>query len=530
MSEDFLYLAAQDAMRQGQQGLAIQFLTMLAKKSPDQHLPRLQLAELLLRANRVDEAKVHIDAVLGESNPASVTNRAEAEPHLLQARALAMSGEPESALGILAALLSRQPEMTHARLLQVSILVSMKRLDDAHRSIREGLRINDSSQLRKLQADLFIRQNRLDNAIDSLEAMRKIDETDEIPILLLHQIALQQKKSAKAEQLLRDFIEVQPNSIRVRNALGRLLVGSGRLQEAIVIYKGLVRDTGGTNESLSALGLLYYQAKEYEHAATQFRQVLKNTPDDQSRFYLAASLEALEKRSEAKEIYNKIDAESAAYADAQLRLASMEITGEELSSAKKRVKVVLAKQPNEANAYMLLSTIYLIQEKYRQLLDETEESLLLPRVPSRLLFNRAIAYEHFKKFDGVEESLLRLLSADPEHSEALNFLGYIYAEQGIKLAEAERLIKKALEKKPEDGYYLDSLAWVYFQKGQYTKAIKLQRSALEKISDDPVMHEHMGDMLWKNRQQEEARNNWQRALELKHSEPEKLNKKIVEGI
>lgn len=530
MSEDFLYLASQDAIRHGQQELAIQFLNALVKKSPDERLPRMQLAELLLRSNRTGEANPHINILLGESVPASATNREEAAPHILKARALAMSGEADRALEIISTLLSSQPDLLNARLLHISLLVSLKRVDEAHASITAGLRNDETVELRKIQADLLIRQNRLDEAVKALEAMQKLDLNSEIPTLLLSQIALRQKNMLRAEQVLRSHIEKHSGALRVRNALGRLLVQAGRSQEAITVYRGLVRDTGGTSEALSTLGLLYYQLKDYENAAKQFRKALKISPDDQSRFYLAACLEAMDRVEEAKQLYNKIEKKSAAYVDAQLRLAGLELLAENLNAAEKRVKVILAEFSDAADAYMLLSTIYLNQKKYRQLLDETETALNLPRISSRLLFNRAIAHEHYKQFDDVESSLKRLLSTDPKNAEALNFLGYVYAERGIKLMEAEALIKRALEQKPDDGYYLDSLAWVYFQRGDYNKAIETQMLAIEKISDDPVMFEHMGDMLWKSGKETEARNNWEKALQLKHSEPGLIRKKIAEGL
>ncbi len=530
MSKDFLYLAAQDAIRQGQQALAIQFLNALVKKNPETRTPRMQLAELLLRANRPDQAIFHIDAITGEEPPSSATNPEEAEPHILRARALAMSGEPERALELLSTLLSRQPGLLNARTLHISILVNMKRVDEAYLSIATGLRHQETVELRKIQADLLIRQNRLDEAVKVLEAMQKLDMGNESSVLLLSQIALQQKNRARAEQLLRNHIEEYPDAIRVRNALGRLLVQSGRMLEAVTVYKGLVRDTGGTAEALSSLGLLYFQLKDYENAASQFRKALKNAPDDQSRFYLAASLEALERRDEAKQLYNRIKKGSSAYVDAQLRLAGLELASENINAAEKRIKAILSEYSDTADAYMLLSSIYLSQEKYRQLLDETEAALNLPGISSRLLFNRAVAHEHFRQYDGVENSLKRLLSTEPEHPEALNFLGYIYAEQGIKLAEAEALIQRALKQKPNDGYYLDSLAWVYFQRGDYNRAIEIQTKAIKQISDDPVIFEHMGDILWKSGKEDEARHSWEKALQLKHSKPKLIKKKIDEGL
>ncbi|MCK5308112.1 MAG: tetratricopeptide repeat protein, partial [Zetaproteobacteria bacterium] len=275
MSENFLYLAAQDALRHGQRELAIQFLTPLVEKQPQESVPRLQLAELLLHSNRVEQATIHIDAVLGDSKALSATNAEEAYPFILQARAMAISGETDEALNILSTLLATQPDLTSARMIHVTLLAGLKRLDEAHLSINEAIRSNEVSEIRKIQTDLFMRQNRTDDAIKALEAMQKLNADDETPLLLLHQIALQQGNKVRAEQLLRNYIETNPQAIHARNALGRFLLQSGRTREAITIYQGLVRDTGGNREALSALGLLYYQLKDYENAASQFQKALK---------------------------------------------------------------------------------------------------------------------------------------------------------------------------------------------------------------------------------------------------------------
>jgi len=530
MSEDFLYLAAQDSLRHGQQELAIQFLTPLVAKQPQEIAPRLQLAELLLRANRVPEAVHHLDKLLGESTPEKVLNAEQAHPFILRARAMAMSNRSDEAFDILSTLLKSQPELTDARLLHITLLAELKRMEEAHTSINEAIHHNELAEIRKIQADLYIRQNRTADAIKSLEAMQKLDSSDETPVLILQQIELQQRNNVRAEQLLRDFIEANPQAVRSRNALGRLLVQSGRTREAITIYQGLVRDTGGNREARSALGLLYYQLKDYTNAASQFKKALKNSSDDQSRFYLAASLEALGDRNEAAKLYKQINKQGPAYLDAQLRLAGMELAAKNISAAEKRVKAIISDSSNSAGAYMLLSSIYLSQQKHRKLLTETEAALSIPNLPSRLLFNRAIAHEHFKEYEEVENSLKRLLSKEPKNPEALNFLGYVYAEQNIKLYEAEALIRRALTEKPGDGYYLDSLAWVFYQRGDYDKAIETQADALKQISDDPTMFEHMGDMLWRKGNQVDARINWNRALNLKHNKPDLIKRKIAVGI
>ncbi|MBP1720094.1 MAG: Peptidoglycan-binding LysM, partial [Deltaproteobacteria bacterium] len=72
--------------------------------------------------------------------------------------------------------------------------------------------------------------------------------------------------------------------------------------------------------------------------------------------------------------------------------------------------------------------------------------------------------------EGIRQ-MRRVLENNPDHAQALNYIGYTYAEKEISLDEAEALVKRALELKPDDGYITDSLGWVYFKKGQLDKAI-----------------------------------------------------------
>lgn len=531
MNEKFLYLAAQDAIRQGNTELAARFLRALTQKEPDARLPRLQLADLLLRMDQYDAALKHIDKAMEGLDINNVRSDEDAEPFLLYTRILAGMDRREQALDMLDTLLTRQPELLEARLLQVRLLASMGRNYEAYQAIRDGIRIKDAPALRSIHADLLIRDGKPAAAEKELKTLLKMAPDEESAVLTLSRLALQQRNTAKAEMILKEFIATHPRAMLSRNALGRILVQNGRLAEAIEIYRDLVRDTGNDAEIASALGLLYYQNQQFDMAAEQFRKIVEANPDDDAnRFYLASSLEAMKKGDEAEALYRQIKPASRAYVDAQLRLAGIELGAEKLDAAKKRVRAVLKEHPDAANAYALLSGIYLIRKEYRKLLDETEAALRLPSIPPRLFFNRAIAFETFKQYSDVEDMLKKMLRIEPGNAEALNFLGYTYAEQGIKLDEAEELIKRALAERPDDGYFLDSLAWVHYKRGDYAEAIRVQLRAVGQTPDDPVINEHLGDMYWKNGEQDKAREQWQKALELKHDKPDEIRRKLQEGM
>jgi Flp pilus assembly protein TadD len=106
------------------------------------------------------------------------------------------------------------------------------------------------------------------------------------------------------------------------------------------------------------------------------------------------------------------------------------------------------------------------------------------------------------------------LEIKPDNAQALNYIGYTYADRGINLDEAEALIKQALQLKADDGYITDSLGWVYFKKGDFEKAVAELEKAQHLAPDDPVIAEHLGDAYAKRNANEKAIQMYERALKL----------------
>jgi tetratricopeptide (TPR) repeat protein len=97
----------------------------------------------------------------------------------------------------------------------------------------------------------------------------------------------------------------------------------------------------------------------------------------------------------------------------------------------------------------------------------------------------------------------------------LNYIGYTYADQGIRLDEAESLVRKALDQDPENGYILDSMGWVYYKKEMFEKALAYLEKAARLVPDDPIILEHLGDVYVKVGRPGKALDAYKRALELK---------------
>ena len=120
----------------------------------------------------------------------------------------------------------------------------------------------------------------------------------------------------------------------------------------------------------------------------------------------------------------------------------------------------------------------------------------------------------------------QILTIDPKNADALNYIGYSYAEMGTNLTSAKELITQALDIAPGDGYILDSLGWVYFKMGQRKKALDTLLEAVKHVPEDPVIQEHLGDVYLELGKKSKATQAYHKAIQFNHSEPEKIKAKL----
>ena len=145
-----------------------------------------------------------------------------------------------------------------------------------------------------------------------------------------------------------------------------------------------------------------------------------------------------------------------------------------------------------------------------------------------LLFRQGSALERAGKPEESEAAFRKALSIRPDDAQTLNYLGYMFADRGVKLDEALRMIEKAVALDPRNGAYLDSLGWVYFRLDDMGKARRYLVEAASRIPDDASIQEHLGDLEAKTGQKDQALMHWRKSLTLTPDEPEKIEKKIRE--
>ena len=179
-----------------------------------------------------------------------------------------------------------------------------------------------------------------------------------------------------------------------------------------------------------------------------------------------------------------------------------------------QVKSLLKGTPEDRDVYITLSQMYSRLKRWpeaEEALDKAEQLSTKDEDKQYIYFLRGSTYERQKKYEPAEEAFRKVLAGDPQNATALNYLGYMLADRGVKLDEALGMIKKAVDLDPSNGAYLDSLGWAYFKLGKYESAEDSLIKASQRIGTDPTVQDHLGDLYQKTGRLKLAAAHWERA-------------------
>ena len=168
----------------------------------------------------------------------------------------------------------------------------------------------------------------------------------------------------------------------------------------------------------------------------------------------------------------------------------------------------------------LAADIFTLEAQYLQDIGDTDAALAsyqaaLQLYPNHihLLYNYALLAQSSHQFDTTELMLQRIIKLEPDHTNALNALGYAYADRGVKLAEAEVLIRKALAHEPNNAAIIDSLGWVSYRLGHLRQSLTLLTKAYD-IMPAAEIAAHLGAVKWALGDTKGAFETWNLALSL----------------
>ena len=326
-----------------------------------------------------------------------------------------------------------------------------------------------------------------------------------------------------AEPFVREYLEKHSNT-EVRMLYARVLLSRSNFSAASDQLTRVTQEKPDMPEAWLLLASLQTQNQEMQRAQGSLRQFFELT-DTAGEAQLNQRL-----MTQAYVLAAQISEKQGDLEAARSWLDRIENAGEIFSVQRQRASL-LAKQGQLAEARTLLRNLpgSTADERRLKLLAEVQllkdsgeneqayrlqsEAIALTPEDNDLVYDQAMLAEKTGRLDEMETLLRQVIARQPDYHHAYNALGYSFADRGVRLEEAKRLIQKALEFAPEDPFITDSLAWVEFRLGNKAEAVRLLRFAFAKKPDSEIAA-HLGEVLWSQGNTSEAKAIWQEGLRL----------------
>jgi tetratricopeptide (TPR) repeat protein len=388
----------------------------------------------------------------------------------------------------------------------------------------------DNLEAQRGLANSLLGDNQIEPALEQYKQVVDADPQDPQAYLRMSEIYRREGNFTqamdtlkKAESLVQDSLEVPYNEALIDEA-------QGKFDEAIHILQDLVQRTqkpvatytsserNNRSVFLERLGSLYRENGKDQLAIDTFRKMIELGDDGAERGYSQMIDTYREDKQWNQATAVAQEAVKALPKDRSMRLV---LAGQLADNGKADEGLSMAKAELKGGAedrdvYLALSQVYARLRRW----SDAEEALnkadaLTTKAEDKQYdyFLRGSYLERQKKYEPAEEMFRKVLSTDPRNTMALNYLGYMLADRGVRLDEALNLIKKAVQQEPQNGAYLDSLGWAYFKMGNYEMAEEALRKAMDHIGNDPTVHDHMGEVFAKTGRLKLAAAQWERALE-----------------
>ncbi len=351
----------------------------------------------------------------------------------------------------------------------------------------------------------------------------------EEPKFELVSIYLSSGKPDKAIDMYRDLLEANPKNIKAAMGLALLYSDTGKTAEAGGLFSDLGRQSLSDLQVVREIVRIYIDLKKFNEAVVILKGILESGSANRDLYYLLGiAHEGLGDSDRAILEMEKISPEDRFFQDAVVRVAFLYQDQKKHNKAIKHMQQAIVGSPDKPEFYFYLGTLYEEAGALEDALDVLLRGQAKDPENIKIQFRLGVVHDKMGNKDESIRAMKRVIQLDASYASALNYLGYTYADMGKNLDEAERLIEKALKLKPDDGYIIDSLGWVYFKQGRYVEALETLIKAVGIVPDDPIILEHLGDAYLKQEKRAKALESYKRALQVKEKDREALENKIQE--
>ena len=528
-------LVGEIELRQGEPGAAFEVILDAARRTRDDGLFR-RAVDIALQGRAGEQA-------LAASRAWRVARPESPDALRLQLQVLLALNRPDEIAEPLKALLSFTPAAERGALIAV-LPRFLQRSSDPRvvtLAIEEALKPYASAPATR-NAVLVARARAWMHAADGNRALALAQEahaqepTSSGPVLLaLDLMAL----NPAAERIVTDHLARPGAEPTLRLPYVRALTAAQRLADAVAQLEQFTRERPDEPAAYLTLGALQLELKQpngSETALQRYVELIQKAPagtmvaantakddndndndDDgaprpdaglvQAWLMLAQAAEQRGDFKAAESWLGRVEDPQRAL-EVQTRRASMLARQGKLVQARELIRMTPERGPQDARAKLVAEASVLRDVKrWGDAFEVLSSATQRFADDSDLLYEQAMMAEKLGRLDDMERLLRRAIEIKPENPHAHNALGYSLADRGLRLPEARALIQRALELAPGDPFITDSLGWVEFRMGNLSEALRLLRQAYAARPDIEI-GTHLGEVLWALGQHDDARKVW----------------------
>jgi len=476
------------------------------------------LGRLQGQAGRLDEAVATYEKLLALHGDSS-------QAHLLIARALARNGRRAEAVDHYSAVLQRVPGHTEALIASAGLLEELERWKQAAMAWQQLGAVRPADPLPRMRAGLdFLRAGDPVAASISVEEGRSLDPDSAAMARLLAMSWARAGRFDEANTLYDELVAAHTGEASLLAEAAACRAESGHIDEAIALQEraltsALAPGAAGDERSEISLDLARMHlsrggSEGSAGAIAALDKAARGGPDSRdaallrcrARLIGANPIEAVTDCRKARRTFPDEGRFAVFEAEAQMRAGHSAEARTLLDEAAAR-----AKSPD---------VIVLASGVYERAGDRARALGLLQAAAERLPAADAITtqygalLEQEGRRDEAKAQMQRAIALNGDNHIALNYLGYMLAEDGTDLEHAQGLIERAIDLDPENGAYLDSLGWVLYRRGRAREALEPLERAAQLLGEDATVREHLGDVLLVLGRRTEAESAWKLALKL----------------
>lgn len=515
----YLFSRARIAAHEGDYPAALNMLREAITLEPNSAIMHGEIADIKLKIGQVPEALEYI-------NKAIALDPDYRPPYVLGGILMASVGKDWEAADFLRKAVKLDPAKEDAYLHLALSLTRLFEYEEAVTTLKALVKLNPDSILGYYYLGRTYSQMKLYR--DALSYFTKVLELrPEFDQAVIDMAATYEAMGdySHAIDTYRTLVNQDEHRTAVLQRLIQLLLQQRRFAEALDYLRIAAQSGLGGQETSRKIGLVHLELEQYDDAIAVFGDMLKNDPTAYNiRLYLGVAYEEKGDLNNAHSEFSKIPSSSPQYLDAVSHIALILKEQGKPDAAIALLKDSIQTNSDNLELYLNLSSLYDALDRPQAALDILLENEHLFQKEPRLHFRIGVLLDKLGKRAESISRMKQVLELDPKDAQALNYLGYSYAEMGINLDEALKYIKQAIAIRPRDAFILDSLGWTYFKLKRYDDAIYALEEAIALVGDDSTIVEHLGDVYAARRTIKKALKQYQRALELAPERKELVEK------